>query len=133
MPNTEKCHVFAACSSEPPHTRIGDDPHFCLFPTLERPLSRPPSSALIDNESVSMALPRGNDETPVARMVANSVMAAEFESRTRSWCPRVARHSNIEDALNSLDFDQLNSLQGTFLCGGLERCAHELHSSDGGI
>ena len=92
-----------------------------------------PSSALIDNESVSMALPRGNDETPVARMVANSVMAAEFESRTGSWCARVARHSNIEDALNSLDFDQLNSLQGTFLHGGLESCARELHSSDRGI
>ena len=92
-----------------------------------------PSSALIDNESVSMALPGGNDETPVARMVANSVMAAEFESRTGSWCARVARRSNIEDELNSLDFYQLNSLQGTFLRGGLESCARELHSSDRGI
>ena len=68
----------------------------------------------IDNESVRMALLRGSGETPVARMVANSIMTAEFESRTKSWYARVASHSNIADAPSRLDFDQLNSLHSTF-------------------
>ena len=68
----------------------------------------------IDNESVRMALLRGSGETPVARMVANSIMAAEFESRTKSWYARVVSHSNIADAPSRLDFDQLHSLHSTF-------------------
>jgi ribonuclease HI len=68
----------------------------------------------IDNESVRMVLLRCSGETPVARMVANSIMTAEFESRTKSWYARVARHSNMAEAPNSLDFDQLNSPQSTF-------------------
>ena len=68
----------------------------------------------VDNELVYLALLRGSGETPIARLVADSIMTAEFESRTKSWYARVARHSNIADAPSRLDFDQLNSLQSTF-------------------
>ena len=61
-----------------------------------------------------MALIRGCGEIPVARMVANSTMSDELESRTKSWYARVASQSNIADAPNCLAFDQLNSLQSTF-------------------
>ena len=68
----------------------------------------------VDNESVRMALLRGSGETPVARKVADSIMNAEFQSRTKSWYARVASHSNIADAPSRLDFDLLNSLHSTF-------------------
>ena len=68
----------------------------------------------VDNESVRLALLRGSCETPVARLVAASIMTAEFESRTKSWYARVASHSNKADAPSRLDFDQLNSLHSTF-------------------
>jgi hypothetical protein len=49
---------------------------------------------------------RGKGETPVARLVADSIITAEFECGVESKYARVASHRNIADAPSRIDFDQ---------------------------
>ena len=68
----------------------------------------------IDNESVRLALLRGSGETPVARRVAEQIMAAEYSLQTKSWYARVASASNIADDPSRGNFKHLENLGSSF-------------------
>ena len=67
----------------------------------------------IDNESVRLALLRGNGETVTAKFVAAEIMNAEYFLKTKSWYARVASVSNLADDPSREICDQLEKLGST--------------------